>query len=195
MIEIVTAKRSKNGLHVKYRVDGKEHFTDFFYNSINFYKLEKAVGEMFVKRLFFHIVAFDVCKFVAKKPPRIMWGPFFDYVTPSFVDFWERNTGVTLLTSSMHTYPPTSVKTNGTAPLTINGTESPTFTVSGRSRKAKDNHHHVQIKTSLKKENDLLTLFLSLPVATNYEISQVHMDELGNVPYIQTALTPDITTF
>ena len=195
MIEIVTAKRSKNGLHVKYRVDGKDHFTDFVYNSINFYQLEKLVGPIFVQRLFFHIVAFDVCKFITKEPKRIMWGPFFGYVGGTFIDMWERQTQLTANVRPQPYHPLTSIVTNGVAPLTINGTDEPVFTVSGRARKMKDNQHHVQIKTSKKHTNDMMTLFLSLPVAAAYGISTVTAENAipEAAQYIHQALTPDIT--
>ena len=198
MIEITSAKRSKNGLHVKYRVEGEEHFSDFFYNSINFYKLEKVVGEVFVQRLFFHIIAFDILKFV-KKDSRIMWGPMFNYVTAPFSDFWEKQTNVTLMSYYRAAYPTVPVTTNGVAPLTINGKDEPVLTISGRSKKPKDNQHHVQVKTSKKHSSDMLSVFLSLPVAAAYGISTVSSEkiapQLDNVvsQYIHKVLTPDIT--
>ena len=196
MIEIVTAKRSKNGLHVKYRVDGEDHFTDFFYNSINFYQLEKVVGSTFVQRLFFHAVAFDVLKFVKDDDTRILWGPFFQFVSSSFSTFWERQANAKLMAYCKNgAYPPTSIATNGVAPLTIDGTAEPVFTVSGRARKAKDNQHHVQIKTSKKHTSDMMTLFLALPVAAAHGISTVELSEQTAVTtnYIHKTLTPDIT--
>lgn len=200
MIEIVTAKRSKNGLHVKYRVDGEDHFTDFFYNSINFYALEKIVGPSFVQQLFFHAVAFDVLKFMKDDNTRIMWGPFFHFVSSSFSTFWERQANATLMAYCKNgAYPPTTIATNGVAPLTINGDDEPVFTVSGRARKAKDNQHHVQIKTSKKHSSDMMTIFLSLPVAAAHGLSTITAEknspQLDNVvsQYIHKTLTPDIT--
>ena len=194
MIEIVTAKRSKNGLHVKYRVEGKEHSSDFIYNSINFYQLEKEVGSVFVQRLFFHIVAFDVMKFVTSDTSRVMWGPFFGYVGTSFIDLWERETKFAAKWRPQPYHPPTAIVTNGAVPLHINGDE-PAFTISGRVKKAKDNQHHVQVKTSKKHSSDTLTLFLSLPVAAAYGLSMVTPETpLPEIKqYIHTALTPDIT--
>jgi hypothetical protein len=203
MIEIVTAKRSKNGLHVKYRVNGEDHFTDFFYNSINFYQLEKIVGPVFVQRLFFHAVAFDVLKFVKDDNIRILWGPFFHFVSSSFSTFWERQANATLMTYCKNgAYAPTTIATNGIAPLTIDGSDEPVFTVSGRSRKAKDNHHHVQIKTSKKHTGtgNMVNLFLALPVAAAHGIATVRLDKksvggysASTTDYIHKTLTPDIT--
>ena len=201
MIEIVTAKRSKNGLHVKYRVNGEEHFTDFCYNSINFYQLEKLVGQVFVQRLFFHAVAFDVLKFIKDDNTRILWGPFFGFVSGSFSTFWERQANAKLMTFCKNgAYAPTPIATNGVAPLTINGTDEPVFTVSGRARKAKDNHHHVQVKTSKKHSSRMMELFLALPVAAAHGISTVELSKRSvggystrTTDYIHKTLTPDIT--
>ncbi len=194
MIEIVTAKRSKHGLHVRYRVEGKEHSSDFFYNSINFYQLEKELGSVFVQRLFFHIVAFDVVKFLKSDTTRILWGPFFSYVSAPFIALWEKETN-NLITAQNPFHVPISVVTNGVAPLHINGNDKPTFTISARDKMPKDDQHHVQFKTTKKHSSDLLTLFLSLPVAAAHGLSVVTSENpLPDVTqYVHRTLTPDIT--
>lgn len=68
---------------------GESRFTtSFWYDTVDFYELEARFGADVMRRVYFHIVAFDVNKLISLKPARVDFGPFADQTTASFLELW-----------------------------------------------------------------------------------------------------------
>ncbi len=72
------------------RVGELSFHTSLWYDSVDFFALEERYGDAFLRRIYFHIVAFDVNRLVSLQPETIDFGPLQDCVTPSFEQLWQR---------------------------------------------------------------------------------------------------------
>lgn len=69
--------------------DGYRFNTTYWYEGIVFEELIKQHGEPIVKKIIFHIIAFEINKFASLAPDSIDFGPLADYVTPKFAELWS----------------------------------------------------------------------------------------------------------
>jgi hypothetical protein len=87
-LEITTFTRSRHQLAYTAHLDGLQFSTSLWYESVDFLELEATYSAGLIRRIYFHIIAFDANRLVSLKPDIIDFGPFTDLVTPDFVDLW-----------------------------------------------------------------------------------------------------------
>ncbi|MFN8460058.1 MAG: hypothetical protein U0401_36310 [Anaerolineae bacterium] len=59
---------SRHQLGFSYRVDDIPFFTVYWYDSVNFFELEARFGKAFMRRIYFHLLAFEANKAASLKP-------------------------------------------------------------------------------------------------------------------------------
>lgn len=64
----------------------------FWYGSVDLHQLEEEFNETFLRRLYLHIVAFDLNRLVSFAPSRIEFGPFASFVDREFFSLWSEVT-------------------------------------------------------------------------------------------------------
>ena len=63
--------------------------TTYWYDDVDFLELEARHGQEWMRRLYFHILAFEANKAASLAPTAIDFGPYADLVSDSFWDLWE----------------------------------------------------------------------------------------------------------
>ena len=81
--------RGRHHLHLRYRVDDFSFTTTYWYDTVDFDELADRYGEAFLRRLDFHILAFEANKALSVAPDAIDFGPYGDLATPAFWELFE----------------------------------------------------------------------------------------------------------
>ncbi|MCP4360046.1 MAG: hypothetical protein GY796_18735 [Chloroflexi bacterium] len=81
-------QRSRHQLVLNYRIDQLIFSTVYWYDTVNFYELETRFGEDFMRRVYFHLLAFEANKAASLKPAILDLGPYQDLYSPAFHDLW-----------------------------------------------------------------------------------------------------------
>lgn len=81
--------RSRHQLVFGYRFDDLSFSSAFWYEGADLYLLEERYGEEFMRRVYFHIAAFDINKIASLRPDKLDWGPLAEFATPEFAVLWE----------------------------------------------------------------------------------------------------------
>jgi len=89
-LELVHFTRSARQLAYSVQIGGLQFSTSIWYDSVDFVDLEATYGSDFMRRIYFHIVAFDINRLVSLRPDTIDFGPFQDLVSPSFSALWHQ---------------------------------------------------------------------------------------------------------
>lgn len=82
-------QRSRHQLVLNYRVDDISFSTVYWYDSVNFFELEARFGEAFMRRIYFHLLAFEANKAASLKPAVLDLGPYQDLYTDQFYQLWS----------------------------------------------------------------------------------------------------------
>jgi hypothetical protein len=82
-------QRSRHQLVLNYRVDDLSFSTAYWYDTVNFYQLEARFGEAFMRRIYFHLLAFEANKAASLKPAVLDLGPYQDLYTDRFFELWQ----------------------------------------------------------------------------------------------------------
>ena len=88
-LELADWSRSDHQLSFGYRVGGLSFRTSLWYEGVNLLDLEDRYGSPFMRKLYFHIAAFDINKLQSLRPSRIRWGAFADLAGPPFAGLWS----------------------------------------------------------------------------------------------------------
>lgn len=89
-LEVTSFARGRRQLAYTAAVADLQFATSLWYDTVDFDDLEERYGADLLRRICFHIVAFDVNRLVSLKPDTVAFGPFADLVTPAFADLWRR---------------------------------------------------------------------------------------------------------
>lgn len=81
--------RSRHQLAFNYRVDDITFSTVYWYDTVNFHDLEARFGVPFMRRVYFHLLAFEANKAASLKPAVLDPGPYHDLCTDRFFDLWH----------------------------------------------------------------------------------------------------------
>ena len=63
--------------------------TTYWYDDVDFFELEARYGDDAMRRVYFHLLAFEANKAASLAPTTIDAGPYADLVTDAFWDVWE----------------------------------------------------------------------------------------------------------
>ena len=80
--------RSRHQLVFNYRVDDVAFSTVYWYDTVNFFELESRFGRDFMRRVYFHLLAFEANKAASLQPALLDLGPYREYGTRQFFDLW-----------------------------------------------------------------------------------------------------------
>ncbi len=80
--------RARHQLVLNYRVDELAFSTTYWYDTVDFYDLEKRFGVLFMRRIYFHLLAFEANKAASLKPQVLNLGPYADLYTEQFAHVW-----------------------------------------------------------------------------------------------------------
>jgi len=81
--------RSRHQLVLKYRVDDLVFSTAYWYDTVDFHELEARFGRDFMRRVYFHLLAFEANKAASLKPEVLDLGPYRDLYSDSFYELWS----------------------------------------------------------------------------------------------------------
>lgn len=81
--------RSRHQLVLNYRVDDIVFSTVYWYDTVNFYELEARLGQKFMRRIYFHLLAFEANKAASLKPTVLDLGPYRDCYSEQFFEVWR----------------------------------------------------------------------------------------------------------
>lgn len=81
--------RSRNQVSLIYGVDDLRFCTSYWYEDVVLDALEVRFGAPYLRKLLFHLLAFEANKAVSLKPERLDPGPYADLVTPAFAELWR----------------------------------------------------------------------------------------------------------
>lgn len=82
-------RRSRHQLALNYRVDDIVFSTVYWYDTVDFYELEARYGQAFMRKVYFHLLAFEANQGASLKPAVLDPGPYRDLYTPRFADLWS----------------------------------------------------------------------------------------------------------
>jgi len=82
--------RSKNQLSFTFGIDDLRFETSYWYNDVNLISLEEKYGQLFLNKVYFHIIIFEVSKLVSLHPKTIDLGPFAHFHTKEFETLWRK---------------------------------------------------------------------------------------------------------
>lgn len=68
---------------------GHRATTSIRYQDVDFDRLARRIGRDQVRRLAFHIAAFEINRLVSLRPDDLDWGPGAEYVTEDFAELWR----------------------------------------------------------------------------------------------------------
>lgn len=89
-LRLVDFSRFRRQLSYAAEIGESRFTTSLWYDTVDFYDLEARCGADVMRRVYFHIVAFDVNKLISLKPMKIDFGPLADQATRSFFELWTR---------------------------------------------------------------------------------------------------------
>ena len=81
--------RGRRHLVLRYGVGDLRFSTTYWYDDVDLFELEERYGEDALRKLYFHILAFEANKAGSLAPTQLDAGPYADVVTDSFWDLWE----------------------------------------------------------------------------------------------------------
>ena len=119
--------RGRRHLVLRYAVGDLHFSTTYWYDDVDLFELEERHGDDVMRKLYFHLLAFEANKAGSLAPTEIDAGPYDDLVTDSFWDLWEtlfRNVwGVWRLENDLPDYrlprPPAPATVDRTAPIEV----------------------------------------------------------------------------
>lgn len=74
---------------MRYGVEDLRFSTTYWYDDVDFLELETRYGEAAMRRVYFHLLAFEANKAASLAPTEIEPGPYDDLVSDSFWNLWE----------------------------------------------------------------------------------------------------------
>lgn len=80
--------RARHQLALNYRVDDLAFSTVYWYDSVDFYELEARFGPDFMRKVYFHLLAFEANQGGSLKPDILDLGPYADLYTDHFANLW-----------------------------------------------------------------------------------------------------------
>lgn len=80
---------SAHQLALRYRVNTLRFETVYWYDTVDLLALEARYGRQFMRRLYFHMLAFEANKAVSLCPDAVDFSPFADLLTPEFTRIWQ----------------------------------------------------------------------------------------------------------
>lgn len=83
-----TIQRSRRQLALNYRVDDIRFHTVYWYDTVDFYALEERFGEPFMRKVYFHLLAYEANKAASLKPDVLDLGPYADLYSDAFYEAW-----------------------------------------------------------------------------------------------------------
>lgn len=81
--------RARHQLVLNYRVDELTFSTAYWYETVDFYELERRYGERYMRQIYFHLLAFEANKAASLKPHVLDLGPYQDLYTEQFDHLWS----------------------------------------------------------------------------------------------------------
>lgn len=81
--------RSRHQLVLNYRIDDICFSTVYWYDTVDFHELEARFGQTFMKRIYFHLLAFEANKAASLKPAVLDLGPYQEFYTDRFAELWN----------------------------------------------------------------------------------------------------------
>ncbi len=88
-ITLVSISQSVSQLAFVYDIDGVQFTNSLWYDGVDFGELEKRFGTDAIRKIVFHIAAFEINKVCSLMPARIDWGDYSDLATPDFAEVWQ----------------------------------------------------------------------------------------------------------
>ncbi len=89
-LAITDLSRRGNQLWMAFDIDGLRFTTSYWYGDVDLEALEQRYGAEAMRKLYFHIAAFEVNKLGSLQPDILDLGPFADLHTPAFERVWRR---------------------------------------------------------------------------------------------------------
>ena len=83
-LRLESFSRARNQLSMVYGFDELRFETSYWYNDVDLMALEAKYGQLFMDKVYFHIMAFEANKLVSLRPDYIDLGPFARFHTPHF---------------------------------------------------------------------------------------------------------------
>jgi hypothetical protein len=80
--------RSRHQLALNYRLDDIAFSTVYWYDTVDFYELEARFGPAFMRKVYFHLLAFEANQAASLKPTLLDPGPYADLFTDRFAELW-----------------------------------------------------------------------------------------------------------
>ncbi len=81
--------RGRRHVALRYGVDDFGFSTTYWYDDVDFFELEARYGDDAMRRVYFHLLAFEANKAASLAPATIDAGPYADLVSETFWDVWE----------------------------------------------------------------------------------------------------------
>lgn len=81
-------QRSRHQLALNYRVDDIPFQTVYWYDTVDFFALEARFGQAFMRRVYFHLLAYEANKAASLRPDLLDLGPYADLYTDVFYETW-----------------------------------------------------------------------------------------------------------
>ena len=81
--------RGRRHLVLRYGVGDLRFSTSYWYDDVDFRELEERYGEEAMRKVYFHLLAFEANKAGSLAPTEIDWGPYSDLLTDAFWACWE----------------------------------------------------------------------------------------------------------
>ena len=81
--------RGRRHLVLRYGVDDLGFSTTYWYDDVDFPELEAGTATSSMRRVYFHLLAFEANKAASLAPAAFDSGPYADLVTEPFWDLWE----------------------------------------------------------------------------------------------------------
>lgn len=81
-------QRSRRQLVLNYRVDDIVFHTVYWYDTVDFHALEARFGQAFMRKVYFHLLAYEANKAASLRPDVLDLGPYADLYTDAFYDAW-----------------------------------------------------------------------------------------------------------
>lgn len=89
-LAIADVSRRGHQLWMAFDIDGLRFSTSIWYGDVSLEALEERYGAEAMRKIYFHIAAFEVNKLCSLKPEVLDLGPFADLHTPEFERVWRR---------------------------------------------------------------------------------------------------------
>ena len=92
MVDLLTLEDiqvQQHRLSAYFHVDNHRFCTSYWFDTVDFPDLEARWGREFMRRIYFHIAAFEINKICSLRPSRIEWGSYEQYVDEPFWNLWS----------------------------------------------------------------------------------------------------------